>query len=112
MAGTRLDKINNLIKREMMLIFQQNARTLFGGAMITVTQVKTSPDLGSARIYVSIFAAPDKEKCLKEIKEHGHQLRGILGKTIGKQMRKVPELFYYLDDSLDYYETIDNLLKN
>jgi len=111
MAGTRLDKINNLIKREMMLIFQQNGRTLFGGAMITVTQVKTAPDLGSARIYVSIFATPDKEKCLREIKDNAHQLRGLLGKSIGKQMRKVPELFYYLDDSLDYFETIDNLLK-
>jgi ribosome-binding factor A len=111
MATIRQEKINNLIKRELLTIFQQTGRSHFGGAMITVTKVNTAADLGAARIYVSIFAAPDKEQCLRDIKANTSQIRHLLGNATGRQLRKIPELFFYLDDSLDYYETIDNLLK-
>ena len=110
MASIRQEKINNLLKQDLAVIFQQESRNLFGGAFITVTQVRISPDLGLAKVYVSIMTG-DKEKQLRVISQHTGAIRRILGQRVGKQLRRVPELMFYLDDSLDYYEEIDRLLK-
>lgn len=111
MDSLRQNKVNSLLLREMAEVIQQESRVLFPGGMITVTVVRVSPDLGVAKVYVSLFPPKDRPKALETIKEHAHQLRGKLGHRIGKQMRVVPELLFYLDDSLDRAEEINALLK-
>ena len=111
MDSLRQNKVNSLLLREMAEVIQQESRSLFPGGMITVTVVRVSPDLGVAKVYVSLFPPKDRATALGTIKDHAHQLRGKLGHRIGKQMRVVPELLFYLDDSLDRAEEINALLK-
>lgn len=111
MESTRQLKFARLIQKEMAEIFQSETRALFGPVMITVTQARVSPDLGVAKVYVSLFPVKDKDKLLAMIREHTSDLRRRLGGRIRKQVRIIPELIFFLDDSLDYAERIDELLK-
>ena len=112
MSTVRLEKIGALIKRELSIIFQQNMGTMFSGLMITVTNVRVSPDMGIAKAYLSFFPTEKKDVGLKIVQEKNLHIRKLLGEKVGKQIRKIPELSFYLDDSLDYFEEIDKLLKN
>ena len=111
MDSIRQQKINSLLKKELALIFQKESQNLFGGRFITVTQVRITPDLGLAKTYLSIMASKDKDADLKMIREQDWKIRKLLAGVVGKQLRKMPELAFYIDDSLDYYEEIDSLLK-
>ena len=107
----RQEKFSGLLKRELATIFQRESRNLFNGRFITVTIVKVSSDLGLAKIYLSFLGSPDKEKGLEEVKEQKWQIKKMLGQQVGKQLRRIPDLAFYIDDSLDYYQEIDDLLK-
>ncbi len=109
--SVRLDKISTLIKHELAIIFQRESRNLFEGAFITVTQVRVSPDLSYARVYLSFFTKDKKEDLLKMVQIQTNPIKKILGNTVGKQLRKIPELTFFIDDSLDYAEEIDRILK-
>jgi len=111
MSSVRLEKIGALIKRELATIFQQNMNTMFNGLMITVTSVRVSPDMGLAKAYLSFFPTEKKEAGIKTVEEKKLHIRKLLGEKVGKQIRKIPELSFYIDDSLDYFEEIDKLLK-
>ena len=111
MASVRLEKVAALVKRELATVFQQNMNTMFGGMMITVTNVRMSPDMGIAKVYLSFFPVEKKDAGLKLVDEKNLHLRKILGERIGKQIRRIPELSFFIDDSLDYYNEIDRLLK-
>ncbi len=111
MASTRQQKISRLLQKEMGQIFQQMSPE-FGGNMITVTVVRVSPDLAIAKVYLSIFPATDKEQVLETVRERTAAIRGQLGNLIRNQVRIIPALYFYLDDSLDYIENIDRLLKS
>lgn len=111
MDSIRQNKVNSLLQKELAEILLVEGRHLLPGSLITVTGVRVSPDLGVAKVYVSLFPVKDKQAAIERIKEHGHRLRGQLGGRIGKQMRVVPELLFYVDDSLDRAEAIDKLLK-
>lgn len=93
------------------MIFQQESRNLFGGRFITVTQVRISPDLGSARGYLSIMAVPDPQAELQKINEQKWKIKQLLVKQVGRQLRIMPNLAFFLDDSLDYFDEISDLLK-
>ncbi len=110
MEGKRLDKINKLILKELSEIFQKEVRPAVPGLMITVTNVNVTSDLSYAKVYLSIFGVKDKQKVVEEVTASTRSIRGLLGNRIRHQMRIVPELRFYLDDSLDYIENIDNLL--
>ncbi len=111
MSSIRQEKVASLLKRDLAEIFRDKGTNMQPGKMISVTVVRVSPDLRSARVYLSVFPSPDnQDAALKVIRAHGSEVRGALGKLIGKQMRSVPELFFYIDDSLDYAENIDELL--
>lgn len=110
MDSTRQNKVSRLIQKELSSFFQKNASTFGHGQMITVTVVRISPDMGVAKAYLSIFPAKNKEEILKEIKKEAKSIRYILGKEMRHQLRTIPEIIFYLDDSLDYAENIDNLL--
>ncbi|KAB1063213.1 30S ribosome-binding factor RbfA [Salibacter halophilus] len=112
MASIRQEKVASLIKRDVGEIMQQNGTQYLPGKMITVTIVRMSPDLSFAKIYVSIFPTDDPKQDLEKLKSNGSEIRGLLGKRVKNQLRIVPELGFYLDDSLDYAERIDDLLND
>lgn len=111
MSSTRQNKIERLLQRDLGDIFQKGTSTLFKGKMITVTTVRVSPDLSTARIYLSLFPVDDKQEFIDYINSIEGQIRYDLGKRVRHQLRKVPELSFFVDDSLDYIENIDTLLK-
>ncbi|NQU88304.1 MAG: 30S ribosome-binding factor RbfA [Mariniphaga sp.] len=110
--STRQNKISRLIQKEMAEYFQKESRNYFKGKLISVTTVRITRDLGIARVYLSIFPTDGTDEILKQIKQMTRQIRGSLGKKIGKQLRIVPKLEFYIDDSLDYINNIDELLNN
>lgn len=111
MSEIRQEKLASLLKRELAVLFQRESHTLFGGRFITVTTVRVTSDFSVARVYLSIMVSDDKEKDLKMVREQDWVIRKRLAETAGKHLRKMPELHFYLDDSLDYYEEIERRLK-
>ncbi|MBK7182732.1 MAG: 30S ribosome-binding factor RbfA [Bacteroidetes bacterium] len=111
MDSTRQLKVSRLIQKELGEIFQRETRMLFGAALITVTQVRVSPDLSVAKVYVSLFNVPDTKILLKQIQENTKEIRMKLSERIKKQVRIIPNLVFFQDDSLDYAMRIDELLK-
>ena len=110
-ASTRQLKVASQIKRDMAEIIRSKGMAAFDGALVSVSGVKISPDLSQAKIYVSIFPSSKSETVMEIIGDQTRALRGELGRRVGKQLRIVPELQFYLDDSLDYVEHIEELLK-
>ncbi|WP_319230685.1 30S ribosome-binding factor RbfA [Draconibacterium orientale] len=109
--STRQNKISRLIQREMADILLKVNKERFPGKLLSVTGVRITKDLSIARIHLSIFPSEFANDILEEIKLSGKQLRGELGRKTGKSLRVIPDLEFYIDDSLDYIDNIDNLLK-
>lgn len=101
-----------MLQKEVSEIFQREMKSVAMGTMVSVTVVRITPDLGLAKVYLSIFPPNKSEEVMKEINEQTSQIRFALGKRVGKQMRIIPELRFYQDDSLDYLDNIDRLLKD
>jgi ribosome-binding factor A len=110
MQETRQNKIARLLQKELSLIFQGQTRAMHG-VMVSVTRTKISPDLSICTAYLSIFPSERGEELLQNITRNEKQIRYELGTRIRHQMRIVPELRFFIDDSLDYIERIDELLK-
>ncbi len=110
MGTVRQNKIEGVIQEEVAKIFQQQAREICLGAMVTPTVVRITPDLSLARVFVSIFAGPPKEEVLQNILVNKSKIRGEVGRRI-KNMKMIPNLDFKIDDSLDYAAKIDELLK-
>ena len=110
MQETRQNKIARLLQKELSLIFQQQTRATHG-VMISVTRTKISPDLSICTAYLSVFPSEKGEEILTNINANTKQIRYELGTRIRNQMRIIPELRFFIDDSLDYIEHIDELLK-
>ncbi|TXI84846.1 MAG: 30S ribosome-binding factor RbfA [Crocinitomicaceae bacterium] len=110
MGSIRQNKIEGVIQEELSVFFQRNAREICLGAMVSVTTVRVTSDLSLARCYLSVFAGPDKKEVLASVKENAGKIRGEVGKRL-KNMRKIPELMFFIDDSLDYAMEIEQLLK-
>lgn len=108
---TRQNKISRLIQKELSELLRRDTPLLAKGKIISVTKVRITKDMSLARCYVSIFPSTDSETALKEIKQHKGKLRGEIGNLIRHQLRIVPEFEFFIDDSLDYIEKIDKLLK-
>ena len=111
MESQRQQKFSRMLQRDLGEIFQQDIKGQFGNAFITVTRVRMSPDLGIAKVYLSIMMVEDKEAFLDELLQKKSHIRKLLGFRIGKKVRIVPELQFYLDDSADYADHIENILK-
>ncbi len=110
MGSVRQNKIEGVIQEELSVYFQRNAREICLGAMVSVTVVRVTADLSLARIYLSVFAGPSKDEVLKSIHDNTSKIRGEVGKRL-KNLRKIPELVFKIDDSLDYAMEIEALLK-
>ena len=111
MESVRQQRVSKLLQKELAEIFRSEARNLFGGAFITVTILRISPDLGLAKVYLSIMATKDRDAIFKLVESQTSVIRKRLGGIIGKQLRIVPVLMFYIDDSLDYAMKIEGLLK-
>ncbi len=108
--STRQNKISRLVQREMADILLKLNKTKFTGKIISVSVVRITKDLGIARIYLSIFPSEFSEEILAELRTITKQIRGDLGRKVGKSLRVIPNLEFYIDDSLDYIDNIDKLL--
>ena len=110
MQETRQNKIARLLQKELSVIFQQQTRAMHG-VIVSVTRAKVSPDLSICTAYLSIFPSEKGEEILANINASNKQIRYELGTRVKNQLRIIPELRFFIDDSLDYIERIDELLK-
>lgn len=109
--NTRQEKVSKQIQKDISDIIQQHTTGSLKGILLTVTSVRITPDLGMARIYISIFPSQNSEKIILDLNSHLGIFRNELGSKLRYQLKKVPEIKFFLDDSLDYIDNIDNLLK-
>ena len=93
-------------------IFLKKGGEIAPGKMVSITKVRISPDLSFAKVYVSIFPSNSNDTILKSIQEHSGKIRYEMGQKVRSQLRIVPEIAFYIDDSLDYIDNIDRLLKS
>ena len=111
MDTTRQQKVARQIQRDLSEIFMHSTREITQSKMITVTVVRMSPDLSLAKVYLSIFPSDNAAGFLENLEHHTKHIRLELGKKVRHQLRIVPEIAFFIDDSLDYVEHIDELLK-
>ena len=110
MQETRQNRIARLLQKELSLIFQSQTRMMHG-VMVSVTRTRISPDLSICTAYLSVFPSEKGEELLKNIESNIKTIRYELGTRVHNQLRIIPELRFFIDDSLDYIERIDELLK-
>lgn len=110
METTRQNKIARLIQKELSDIFQRQTQSMHG-VLVSVSAVRISPDLSVARGYLSVFPSERAEEIVRNINENSRSVRYELGTRVRHQLRIIPELKFFVDDSLDYIEHIDELLK-
>ena len=110
-AGTRQLKVARELQRDLAEIIRSKGMAAFGGAMVTVSEVRISPDLSIAKVFVSIFPTDKQAAVMKALEENKRALRGELGHMVASQLRIVPEIDFLLDTTLDYAEHIDELLR-
>lgn len=111
MDTNRQQKVNRLIQKELSEIFLLDAKKM-QGVLISVTNVRVSPDLGIAHAYLSVFPSEKATELVNNINENVRTVRYDLGKRLRNQLRVIPELTFHVDDSLDYIDNIDRLLKD
>lgn len=110
METTRQNKISRLIQKELSEIFLLQTKAM-NGVLVSVSAVRISPDLSVARVYLSVFPSSRNEEIVKNINANMKSIRYELGTRVRHQLRIIPELRFFVDDSLDYIEKIDELLK-
>ena len=101
METKRQKQISELIRRQFSAVLQDEGSYIFERALVTVTRVSVSPDLQNAKVYLSVFNTDNKQAVMLNMDENLHRLRFALANKVGKQLRRIPELQFFLDDSLD-----------
>lgn len=112
MENTRQQKIAKQIQKDIADVFQKEGASLVRGTLVTVTSVRMSPDFAYAKIYVSVFPFDQSAPMMKQLEHNNWFIRKALGQRIRNQMKSIPELQFFLDDSLEYIDHIDQTLKN
>lgn len=110
MATKRQQKFSKLIKEEVSKIFHRQFSGAFSGKLVTITDVEMSPDLSFAKMFVSVFPVLHADDLIKFIEENKSRVRGDLGRAIGKEVRIVPELAFFLDSTAENASKIDSLI--
>ena len=110
-ASTRQLKVGRELQKDLAELIRSKGMAAFGGAMVTVSEVRVSPDLSVAKVFVSIFPSEKQGPVMQILQDNNKALRGELGHLVAKQFRIVPELIFILDTTLDYAEYIEELLK-
>lgn len=113
MSGTvRQQKYGRLVQKELSAIFQRDKRGILDNEMITIAEVKMSPDLSVAKVYISMMLAKDKDKTLERLNTHKGEVRKALGQSIGKQVRIIPELIFIIDEVEENALRIESLINS
>lgn len=107
----RQKQIGELIRRELSDIFQRSGLNIVDGGMISISSVRITPDLLEARIYLSIYNMSDTEKMMEKIKDRSWEIKKELASRVKNQLRRIPTLTFYLDDTLDYVFRMEDLFK-
>lgn len=110
-GSVRQQKFSRLIQKELSDIFQRDQRGILGNAFITIVDVRISPDLSVAKVYISMMLAPDKKVVLDKLEVHKKEIRKALGVRIRNQARIVPELAFFIDEVEEKAQRMDELLK-
>jgi ribosome-binding factor A len=110
--GKRQKQVAGVILKELNEIFLRMGLNMVEGGMVSIASIKITPDLFDARVYLSFFQVKDSEAALEKIKERSSEIRGDLGKKVRHQLRSIPQLTFYIDDTLDYVFKIETLLDN
>lgn len=103
--------MGQLIQEEMSMIFQRSGLSIVRGGMVSISKVSVTPDLLEARVYLSFFKIEDSQALMNEIKARTGELRGELGNKLRHQLRRIPELQFYLDDTLEYVFKMEDVFK-
>jgi ribosome-binding factor A len=107
----RQKQVSKLIQQEMSDIFQRGGINVINGGMVSISKVSVTPDLLEARIYLSLFQIKEPGQLLKDIRERTGEWRNLLGQRVKHQLRRVPELQFFTDDTLDYVFKMEELFK-
>ena len=110
METKRQKQINELLRRQFSMVLIDEGTYIYDRAMVTVTRCVVSPDLQSAKVYLSVFNTENKMEVMAAMNENIHQLRHALASKVGKQLRKIPELKFFLDETLDEFFRMDQIL--
>lgn len=111
MESRRQKKVAKLIQKEVSEILLKNGPSIYGNAFVTVTDAKVTPDLLVARIYLSVMNEKNREEVLKRFAEHAREIRHQLGNDLRHQLRRIPELEFFIDESLDQAMRIEEIFK-
>jgi len=111
METIRQQKVARLIQKELSEIFQHDGMLYSGGGLLTITTVRVTSDLSIARVYLSVFGVADTKAVMETLKSVTREIRYKLGQRVKMQLRIIPELKFMEDDTLDFIERIDDLLK-
>ncbi len=111
LEGKRQKQVAGVIHEEMTGIFQKLGLSMIDGGLVSISSVKVTPDLLEARIYLSVFQAKDNEAVLKKIEDKAFEIKRDLAAKMKHQLRRIPEIRYYLDDTLDHVFKMEELFK-
>lgn len=111
LEGKRQKQVAGLLNEELNNIFLRLGLNMMDGGMVSISSVKITPDLFDARIYLSFFKVKDDEAALKKIQEHSHEIKKELSAKVRHQLRSMPQLTFYKDDTLEYVDKMEELFK-
>ena len=109
--GKRQKQVAALISEELNSIFQRLGLNMLDGGMVSISSVKMTPDLAEARIFLSLFKVKDRKESMKKIEEHAWEIKKELVHSVKRQLRIMPQLSFFLDDTLDYVEKMESIFK-
>jgi len=109
--GKRQKQIGGLIQEELNKIFQRFGLNMLDGGMVSISSVKITPDLLEARVYLSFFQVADAQEALKKIQEKAREIKRELGNRVRQQLRRIPEVKYFRDDTLDQVFRMEEIFK-
>lgn len=112
MESKRQKQVSKQIQKDLGEIFQRDFKSLFDGAFVTITDVKMTPDLSIGKVYLSFLKAKDREAILQSIRENTKKIRGIFGNKAKSQLRIIPNFQFYIDDTAEYAQKIEDLFAN
>ncbi|WP_017730151.1 30S ribosome-binding factor RbfA [Nafulsella turpanensis] len=108
----RQQKFARLLQKELSEVFQRDIKHLLKNTFVTVTSIRMSPDLSVAKVDLSFMLAPNPQQILETLNEHKSEVRGALGRRIGKDVRHIPELIFYLNEGADYASRMDRIIND
>jgi len=109
MESKRQQKFAGVIQEDLAAIFQRDLMSLLPNTLVTITKVRVTPDLALARVFLSFFNSNNKQLALNTIKQHASEIRYKLGARIKDQVRIIPQLEFFIDDTGDYVERMDKI---